>query len=140
MRTGKKQTCLNCPIQVLSLSLLLKTKSTKKSYLLRELLYALEVLVEVPVDLGQLDDGARVLALKVLVDVLAEALPTLAEGVQLTEGRHTVVLQLQALAQANDVSKELDLVVAQGAVHPHELREKEKIFLQSPFWVKLMIS
>ena len=54
----------------------------KQTNLLRELRDVLEVLVEIAVELRQLDDRGSVPPLKVLADVLAEALFSLSEAIE----------------------------------------------------------
>lgn len=120
---------------------------------MRELRDVLEVLVEVPVELRELDHGGGVAPLEVLAYVLPEALLPLSETVEfLKEGSKgwngwlfnsngddnlthlqradPLSLQLEALAKPDNLLQESDRVASHLAVHAHDLRDRNRAGLR----------
>ena len=97
-------------------------KHSDLSYLLSIFFDALEMVIQLPVQVGEVDDGAGVSALEVLGNILSETLCPLSLDVELSERVHQLFLLLQALAQSDDQVQELDGVAAQVAVEMNNLR------------------
>ena len=66
----------------------------KMDHLLRKVLDVFQMLVEVPVDGGELNDGGSVALLKVLVDVRPETLLSLTRCVQVPQLVHRLTFHL----------------------------------------------
>ena len=93
------------------------------AHLLRKVLDVFQMLIQVPVDGGELDDRGSVLALEVFVDVSSEALLSLPVAVQFSQISNLFPFQFQYLAQANNLFKKLYRVPSDLAIDSHRLKQ-----------------